>query len=120
MGRKHHASVRWEGDFGAGRGAFGTPRSQRFDPQLASCTTRVAEHRGRDPEALPAAVHAGGFSTARCFGMHSAGITTACIDTRADLDLKIAAASTVAAAAKCDGVVARALALPVSLDADLA
>jgi osmotically inducible protein OsmC len=143
MGFKRYATAHWEGDLKSGRGAMSTPQSGLFAEQRYSFNTRFGDEKGTNPEELLAAAHAGCFSMALGFMLEKAGHVATRIDTRADVQMETADAgpsatgvhlqvsatvpglsaaefATIAANAKQNCVISRALAIPVTMDAVLA
>jgi lipoyl-dependent peroxiredoxin len=140
MGIKRHATAWWEGDLKTGRGAMSTPQSGLFAEQRYSYTTRFGEEKGTNPEELLAAAHAGCFSMALGYLLEGAGLRATRIETRAEVAMAIPPAvtgvhlsvratvpgidadrfATIAAEAKQNCVISKALAVPVTMDATLA
>ena len=142
MGFKRYATAHWEGDLKSGRGAMSTPQSGLFADQRYSFNTRFGDEKGTNPEELLAAAHAGCFSMALGFMLGNAGHVATRIDTRAEVTMETSEAgpsatgvnllvtasvpglsaaefATIAENAKKNCVISRALALPVTMDAQL-
>jgi osmotically inducible protein OsmC len=141
MGFKRYATAHWEGDLKTGQGRMSTPQSGLFDGTRYSFNTRFGEEKGSNPEELLAAAHAGCFSMALSFMLQNAGFTANRIDTRADVQMETTPPTAtgvhltvtasvpgidaetfagIAANAKANCVISRALSIPVTLDAKLA
>lgn len=142
MGFTRYATAHWEGNLKAGQGRMSTPQSGLFEGQRYSFNTRFGDEKGTNPEELLAAAHAGCFSMALSFILEKAGFTAARIDTRAEVRMDLGEAgpsatgvllkvqasvpgidavqfAAIAEDAKANCVISRALALPVSLQAEL-
>lgn len=142
MGFTRFAAAHWEGDLKSGQGRMSTPQSGLFADQRYSFNTRFGDEKGTNPEELLAAAHAGCFSMALAFMLENAGFVASRIDTRADVKMELGAAgpsavgvvlkvkasvpgidaeqfADIADNAKANCVISRALALPVSLEAEL-
>ncbi len=141
MGFKRYATAHWEGDLKTGQGRMSTPQSGLFDGTRYSFNTRFGEEKGTNPEELLAAAHAGCYSMALGFILNNAGFTATRIDTRAEVlmetspgphavgvhlvvtatvpGIDAAGFAAIAATAKENCVISKALALPVTLDAKL-
>jgi lipoyl-dependent peroxiredoxin len=141
MGFKRYATAHWEGDLKTGQGRMSTPQSGLFEGTRYSFNTRFGEEKGTNPEELLAAAHAGCFSMALGFMLQNAGFTASRIDTRADVQMETTPPTAtgvhlsvtasvpgidaetfagIAANAKANCVISRALSIPVTLDAKLA
>ena len=141
MGFKRYATAHWEGDLKTGQGRMSTPQSGLFDGTRYSFGTRFGDEKGTNPEELLAAAHAGCYSMALGFILQNAGFTATRIDTQAEVAMEAspgphavgvhltvtatvpgidaAAFADIAANAKENCVISKALSLPVTLDAKL-
>ena len=141
MGFKRFATAHWEGDLKSGQGRMSTPQSGLFDGTRYSFGTRFGDEKGTNPEELLASAHAGCFSMALGFMLGNAGFTATRIDTRAEVSMGtdpgphvvgthlIVTASVpglsaeqfaaIAADAKANCVISRALSVPITMDATL-
>jgi osmotically inducible protein OsmC len=141
VGFKRYATAHWEGDLKTGQGRMSTPQSGLFDATRYSFNTRFGDEKGTNPEELLAAAHAGCYSMALGFILNNAGFTATRIDTRAEVlmetspgphaagvhlvvtatvpGIDAAGFAAIAANAKENCVISKALAIPVSLDATL-
>ncbi len=142
MGFKRYATAHWEGDLKTGQGRMSTPQSGLFDGTRYSFNTRFGDEKGTNPEELLAAAHAGCYSMALGFILNNGGFTATRIDTRAEVlmetspgphavgvhlvvtatvpGIDAAAFAAIAANAKENCVISKALSIPVTLDATLA
>ncbi len=141
MGFKRHATAHWEGDLKTGQGRMSTPQSGLFEGTRYSFGTRFGDEKGSNPEELLAAAHAGCYSMALSFILQNAGFTASRIDTKAEVlmetspgphavgvHLTVSASvpgidpagfADIAANAKENCVISRALGIPVTMDARL-
>jgi len=141
MGFKRHATAHWEGDLKTGQGRMSTPQSGLFEGTRYSFGTRFGDEKGTNPEELLAAAHAGCYSMALGFILQNAGFTATRIDTQAEVAMEtspgphavgvhLVVTATVpgidagtfagiAANAKENCVISRALGIPVTMDAKL-
>lgn len=143
MAIKRHAQAQWQGDLQSGKGTMSTPQSGLFADQNYSYRTRFGDEKGTNPEELLAAAHAGCFSMALSLLLGNAGFTPERIDTRAEVTMEpgmdpgptitgvnLTVTATVpglgdqqfaqlAQQAKAGCVISRALAVPVTLTANL-
>ncbi|MBP6596646.1 MAG: OsmC family peroxiredoxin, partial [Arenimonas sp.] len=139
---KRYATAHWEGDLKTGQGRMSTPQSGLFDGTRYSFNTRFGDEKGTNPEELLAAAHAGCYSMALGFILNNGGFTATRIDTRAEVlmetspgphavgvhlvvtatvpGIDAAAFAAIAANAKENCVISKALSIPVTLDATLA
>jgi osmotically inducible protein OsmC len=83
---KRKASAVWNGDLKSGRGTMSTASTVLKDTAY-SFATRFENGVGTNPEELIAAAHAGCFSMALSFALQQAGFTAEKIDTNATLTL---------------------------------
>ena len=83
---KRKASAVWSGDLKSGRGTISTASTVLKDTAY-SFATRFENGVGTNPEELIAAAHAGCFSMALSFALQQAGFTAEKIDTSATLTL---------------------------------
>jgi osmotically inducible protein OsmC len=83
---KRKASAVWNGDLKSGRGTISTASTVLKDTAY-SFATRFENGVGTNPEELIAAAHAGCFSMALSFALQQAGFTAEKIDTSATLTL---------------------------------
>jgi lipoyl-dependent peroxiredoxin len=141
MGFKRFATAYWEGDVKSGAGRMSTPQSGLFDATRYSFNSRFGDEKGTNPEELLAAAHAGCYSMALSFILQNAGFTAARIDTKADVQMEMSPGPTaagvhltvsasvpgisaeqfqeIAANAKANCVISRALSIPVTMSAEL-
>lgn len=143
MAFKRYADARWNGDLQAGKGSISTPQSGLFADQNFSFKTRFGDETGTNPEELLAAAHAGCFSMALSAVLGKAGFVPDSISTRAEVTMEpgmepgptvtgvqlivkakvpgidAAQFQQIAEAAKAGCVISRALAVPVTLQAEL-
>ena len=137
------ASAHWQGSTQAGSGTLSTQSATLKDTPY-SFKARFGDGKGTNPEELLAAAHAGCFTMALSFTLNNAGFTADVIDTEAQLtmdtvdgkptitairfttrarvpDIDAARFAQIAADAKVNCVVSRALspALVITLDAAL-
>ena len=142
MAITRRATAHWEGDLKTGQGKLDTPQSGLMAGTRYGFNTRFGDEKGTNPEELMAASHAGCFTMALSAKLTEAGHPPAAIDTKAEVELSLDGAPTIAeirltTRAKVPGLDAakfRALAddakqncpiskalsaVPISLDADL-
>ena len=141
MGISRHATAHWEGDLKTGKGQLSTPQSGLLDSTRYGFNSRFGDEKGTNPEELIAAAHAGCFTMALSAKLTEAGFPPTSLDTRAQVDLSMengpafsqiklkvkgvvpgidaAQFAAIADNAKANCVISRALALPVSLQAEL-
>ncbi len=141
MGFKRHANAHWEGDLKSGQGRLSTPQSGAFEGLRYSFNSRFADEKGSNPEELLAAAHAGCFAMAMSFMLGNAGYTPTRIDAKAEVSMELspgphavgvhltvsanvpgidaATFAEIAANAKENCVISRALSLPITLTANL-
>jgi len=141
MGFKRYATAHWEGDLKAGQGRMSTPQSGLFEGTRYSFNTRFGDEKGTNPEELLAAAHAGCYSMALSFILQNGGFTASRIDTKAEVlmetspgphavgvhltvtasvpGIDAAGFAAIAANAKENCVISKALGIPVTMDAKL-
>lgn len=143
MTLKRYAEAVWNGDLQTGQGALSTPQSGLFEAQEYSFKSRFGDHKGTNPEELLATAHAGCFSMALSAMLGRQGFEVDSIQTRAEVsmdpgvqpgptitDVRLMVSAQVpgidparfeeiAGQAKAGCVISRALAVPVTLQANL-
>lgn len=141
MGFKRFATAHWEGDLKAGQGRLNTPQSGALSELRYSFNSRFADEKGSNPEELLAAAHAGCYAMALSFMLGNAGFTPTRVDAKAEVLMEVSPGphavgvhltvtasvpgidattfAEIAANAKENCVISRALSLPITFTAAL-
>ena len=96
MAITRHASAHWEGDLKTGQGKLDTPQSGLMVGTRYGFNTRFGGEKGTNPEELIAASHAGCFTMALSAKLTEAGHPPEAIDTKAEVELSLDGAPTIA------------------------
>jgi len=96
MGISRYATAHWEGDLKAGKGRLSTPASGLLADTPYGFNTRFGDAKGTNPEELIAAAHAGCFTMALSAKLTEAGHPPEAIDTKAEVELSLDGAPTIA------------------------
>ena len=96
MAITRHASAHWEGDLKTGQGKLDTPQSGLMAGTRYGFNTRFGGEKGTNPEELIAASHAGCFTMALSAKLTEAGHPPEAIDTKAEVELSLDGAPTIA------------------------
>ncbi|UHQ19660.1 OsmC family protein [Lysobacter sp. KIS68-7] len=96
MAITRRATAHWEGDLKTGQGKLDTPQSGLMVGTRYGFNTRFGDEKGTNPEELIAASHAGCFTMALSAKLTEAGHPPAAIDTKAEVELSLEGAPTIA------------------------
>jgi osmotically inducible protein OsmC len=96
MAITRHASAHWEGDLKTGQGKLDTPQSGLMVGTRYGFNSRFGGEKGTNPEELIAASHAGCFTMALSAKLTEAGHPPEAIDTKAEVELSLDGAPTIA------------------------
>src|SRR4249919_104509 len=96
MSITRRATAHWEGDLKSGKGRLSTPQSGLLADTPYGFNSRFGDVKGTNPEELVAAAHAGCFTMALSAKLTEAGHPPAAIDTRAEVDLSLEGAPSIA------------------------
>jgi len=96
MAITRRATAHWEGDLKTGQGKLDTPQSGLMAGTRYGFNTRFGDEKGTNPEELMAASHAGCFTMALSAKLTEAGHPPAAIDTKAEVELSLDGAPTIA------------------------
>ena len=96
MAITRHATAHWEGDLKTGQGKLDTPQSGLMAGTRYGFNSRFGAEKGTNPEELIAASHAGCFTMALSAKLTEAGHPPEAIDTKAEVELSLDGAPTIA------------------------
>jgi lipoyl-dependent peroxiredoxin len=136
---KRTATAQWQGDFKNGKGTL-TTQSATLNKTAYSFKTRFEDGAGTNPEELMAAAHAGCFTMAVDVQLTQRGLVPEMLETTATVDLDMATLKiigihleikakviglseevfqNIAADAKANCIISKALSVPITMNATL-